>query len=89
MIDTAYSAWFGRSHGLKINQIMCTTNVNDVLKRFTDTGTLEPLITKPSVAPSMDIQIPSSLERLIYDLENDSASFYTNLKKDNLSLIHI
>ena len=32
----------------------------------------------------MDIQIPSSLERLIYDLENDSASFYTNLKKDNI-----
>ena len=83
----AYSAWFGRSHGLKINQIMCTTNVNDVLKRFTDTGTLEPLITKPSVAPSMDIQIPSSLERLIYDLENDSASFYTTLKKDNKSIL--
>jgi len=83
----AYSAWFGRSHGLKINQIMCTTNVNDVLKRFTDTGTLEPLITKPSVAPSMDIQIPSSLERLIYDLENDSASFYTKLKKDNKSIL--
>ena len=83
----AYSAWFGRSHGLKINQIMCTTNVNDVLKRFTDTGTLEPLITKPSVAPSMDIQIPSSLERLIHDLENDSASFYTNLKKDNKSIL--
>ena len=83
----AYSAWFGRSHGLKINKIMCTTNVNDVLKRFTDTGTLEPLITKPSVAPSMDIQIPSSLERLIYDLENDSASFYTNLKKDNKSIL--
>ena len=83
----AYSAWFGRSHGLKINQIMCTTNVNDVLKRFTDTGTLEPLITKPSVAPSMDIQIPSSLERLIYDLENNSASFYTNLKKDNKSIL--
>ena len=83
----AYSAWFGRSHGLKINQIMCTTNVNDVLKRFTDTGTLEPLITKPSVAPRMDIQIPSSLERLIYDLENDSASFYTNLKKDNKSIL--
>ena len=83
----AYSAWFGRSHGLKINQIMCTTNVNDVLKRFTDSGTLEPLITKPSVAPSMDIQIPSSLERLIYDLEKDSASFYTNLKKDNKSIL--
>ena len=83
----AYSAWFGRSNGLKINQIMCTTNVNDVLKRFIDTGTLKPFITKPSVAPSMDIQIPSSLERLIYDLENDSALFYENFTKYNKSIL--
>jgi len=76
----AYSAWFGRSHGLKINQIMCTTNVNDVLKRFIDSGILEPQTTQPSVAPSMDIQIPSSLERLIFDLDNNSNNFYESLK---------
>ena len=78
----AYSAWFGRSHGLKINQIMCTTNVNDVLKRFIDSGILEPQTTKPSVAPSMDIQIPSSLERLIYDFESDATSFYQDLNEN-------
>ena len=79
----AYSAWVGRSHGLKINQIMCTTNVNDVLKRFIDSGTLEPQTTQPSVAPSMDIQIPSSLERLIFDLDNNSSNFYESLKENN------
>ena len=79
----AYSAWFGRSHGLKINQIMCTTNVNDVLKRFIDSGTLEPQTTQPSVAPSMDIQIPSSLERLIFDLDSNSSNFYESLKENN------
>ena len=79
----AYSAWFGRSHGLKINQIMCTTNVNDVLKRFIDSGILEPQTTLPSVAPSMDIQIPSSLERLIFDLDNNSSNFYESLKANN------
>ena len=79
----AYSAWFGRSHGLKINQIMCTTNVNDVLKRFIDSGILEPQTTQPSVAPSMDIQIPSSLERLIFDLDNNSSNFYKSLKENN------
>ena len=61
---------------LPVNQILCTTNVNDVLKRFIDSGILEPQTTKPSVAPSMDIQIPSSLERLIYDFESDASSFY-------------
>jgi|TARA_B100000519_G_scaffold1614_1_gene1588 threonine synthase len=79
----AYSAWFGRSHGLKINQIMCTTNVNDVLKRFIDSGILEPQTTQPTVAPSMDIQIPSSLERLIFDLDNNSSNFYESLKENN------
>ena len=79
----AYSAWFGRSHGLKINQIMCTTNVNDVLKRFIDSGILEPQTTQPSVAPSMDIQIPSSLERLIFDLDNNSSNFYESLKENS------
>ena len=79
----AYSAWFGRSHGLKINQIMCTTNVNDVLKRFIDSGIQEPQTTQPSVAPSMDIQIPSSLERLIFDLDSNSSNFYESLKENN------
>ena len=76
----AYSAWFGRSNGLPINQILCSTNVNDVLRRFIDGGVLEPLVTQPSVAPSMDIQIPSSLERLIFDLSTEAKEFYAQLQ---------
>ena len=79
----AYSAWFGRNHGLPINQILCSTNVNDVLRRFIDGGVLEPLVTQPSVAPSMDIQIPSSLERLIFDLSSDAKSFYGQLQANS------
>ena len=75
-----YSAWFGRSNGLSINQIFCSTNVNDVLRRFIDGGVLEPLVTQPSVAPSMDIQIPSSLERLIFDLSTEAKEFYAQLQ---------
>ena len=79
----AYSAWFGRTHGLPINEILCSTNVNDVLRRFIDGGVLEPLVTEPSVAPSMDIQIPSSLERLIFDLSSDAKSFYGQLQTNS------
>ena len=79
----AYSAWFGRKHGLPINEILCSTNVNDVLRRFIDGGVLEPLVTQPSVAPSMDIQIPSSLERLIFDLSSDAKSFYDQLQTNS------
>ena len=79
----AYSAWFGRSNGLPINQILCSTNVNDVLRRFIDGGVLEPLVTQPSVAPSMDIQIPSSLERLIFDLSSEAKDFYSQLQNSS------
>jgi threonine synthase len=84
----AYSAWFGRSHGLAINNILCSTNVNDVLNRFISSGTLEPQTTQPSIAPSMDIQIPSSLERLVFDLEGNTSPLYDSLvetQKFNLS----
>jgi len=76
----AYSAWFGRNNGLPINEIFCASNTNDVLTRFIHNGCLEPKETTQTFAPSMDIQIPSSLERLIYDLQGDTTKFYTSLQ---------
>ena len=84
----AYSAWFGRRNGLPINEIFCASNLNDVLTRFISSGTLEPKETVPTVAPSMDIQIPSSLERLIYDLEGDASSFYSQLQNEKLATLN-
>ena len=81
----AYSAWYGRNNGLPINEIFCASNVNDVLTRFISSGNLEPRETIPSVAPSMDIQIPSSLERLIYDLEGEAESFYDQLQSQKIA----
>ena len=81
----AYSAWYGRDNGLPINEIFCSSNVNDVLTRFISSGKLEPKETIPSVAPSMDIQIPSSLERLIYNLEGETSSFYDQLQSDKIA----
>ena len=84
----AYSAWFGRRNGLPINEIFCASNLNDVLTRFISSGTLEPKDTMPTVAPSMDIQIPSSLERLIFDLEGDTSSFYNQLQNEKLAILN-
>ena len=83
----AYSAWFGRSNGLPINEIFCASNVNNVLTRFITSGKLEPRETIPSVAPSMDIQIPSSLERLIYNLEGEASSFYDQLQNEKIAIL--
>jgi threonine synthase len=85
----AYSAWYGRTHGLPISEILCTTNVNDVLRRFIESGVLEPNETQQSLSPSMDIQIPSSLERLIFDLQGETGGFYDNLSSSNSSTLNI
>lgn len=83
----AYSAWYGRRHGLPINEILCTTNVNDVLRRFIESGVLQPQKTQASLSPSMDIQIPSSLERLIFDLLGDTTNFYKDLYDSDSSAL--
>ena len=59
--------------------------MNNVLTRFISSGKLEPRETIPSVAPSMDIQIPSSLERLIYNLEGEATSFYNQLQNEKIA----
>ena len=81
----AYSAWFAKNNGIPIENIICSTNSNNVLTRFINTGKLEPFKTVSSIAPSMDIQLPSSLERLIYDLYQDASLtriFYEDLNNN-------
>ena len=81
----AYSAYFAKNNGIPIDNIICSTNKNNVLTRFIQTGKLEPFQTMESLAPSMDIQLPSSLERLIHDLFQDSfltRTFYEDLKSN-------
>ena len=46
---------------------------------------MEPRETIPSVAPSMDIQIPSSLERLIYNFDGEASSFYDQLQSEKIA----
>jgi threonine synthase len=44
------------------------TNTNDILARFFDTGTMTTSEVVPTLSPSMDIQISSNFERLLFDL---------------------
>ena len=54
--------------GLPINKLIIATNNNDILNRVIHTGIYEPLKVKQTISPSMDIQIASNFERLIFDL---------------------
>ncbi len=53
--------------GLPINRLVIATNVNDILVRTLKTGRYEPTQVVATSSPSMDIQVSSNFERLIFE----------------------
>ena len=63
-----YSGYVAKKIGLPIDKLIIATNENDVLSTFTNKGYIKLKKVKQTISPSMDIQLPSNLERFIYDL---------------------
>jgi threonine synthase len=60
--------------GVPIDRLVIATNVNDILDRALRTGVYELRPVQASSSPSMDIQVSSNFERLLFEtLERDSA----------------
>src|SRR5210317_986595 len=68
-----YAGYLAKKMGLPINKLIVATNENDILHRAISKGSYEVENVSETLSPSMDIQIASNFERLIYDLneEND------------------
>ena len=56
--------------GLPINKIIVATNKNDILDRVFKTGVYKSDSVSKTLSPSMDIQVASNFERLLFDLLN-------------------
>jgi threonine synthase len=54
--------------GLDVDQFVVGSNSNDILTRFFETGAMITGEVQPTISPSMDIQISSNFERLLFDL---------------------
>ena len=65
-----YAGYVAKKMGLPINKLIVATNENDILQRVINSGEYKPSQVKPSLSPSMDIQISSNFERLLYDVVN-------------------
>ena len=63
-----YAGYVAKKMGLPINKLLIATNKNDILKRVIDTGCYKPLKVQHTISPSMDIQVASNFERLIFDV---------------------
>lgn len=63
-----YAAYGARAMGLPIEKLVVGSNSNDILARFFASGTMAAAPVVPTFSPSMDIQISSNFERLLFDL---------------------
>ena len=63
-----YAGYMAKKMGLPIDKLIVATNKNDILQRVIDTGEYKPDRVIPSLSPSMDIQVSSNFERLLFDI---------------------
>jgi len=70
-----FAGYIARQMGLPIEQLVIATNQNDILHRTIETGAYATSGVKPSISPSMDIQVSSNFERaLFYAYDGDDAA---------------
>jgi threonine synthase len=62
-----YAGYIARAMGLPIEKLVIATNQNDILDRALRTGGYVTDGVKPSISPSMDIQVSSNFERALFD----------------------
>ena len=65
-----YAGYIAKKMGLPIDKLIVATNENDILCRVINSGEYRPSKVKPSLSPSMDIQVASNFERLLFDVLN-------------------
>ena len=63
-----YAGYAARQMGLPITHFVVAANSNDILARFFETGAMTMTGVVPTYSPSMDIQVSSNFERLLFDL---------------------
>ena len=77
-----YSGYVAKKMGLPINKLIIATNKNDILKRVIKTGIYKPMKAVHTVSPSMDIQVASNFERLIFDVCSCDSNKTSKLMND-------
>jgi threonine synthase len=70
-----FAAWVARRMGLPVARLIIGSNRNDILARFLASNDMSIAEVEPSLSPSMDIQVSSNFERLLFELlERDAGA---------------
>ena len=87
-----FAGYVAKKMGLPIEKLIVATNENDILERVINTGEYRPSKVKPSLSPSMDVQISSNFERLLFDVLNEDdkqvSIFMNDLKSKGSFLLN-
>jgi threonine synthase len=62
------SGWIAREMGAPISDFIVSSNTNDILTRFINDGDMSARDVVPTLSPSMDIQVSSNFERLLFEM---------------------
>ena len=80
-----YAGYLAKKMGLPINKLVVATNQNDILHRAISKGEYNVEKVSETISPSMDIQLASNFERLLYDINNhddiETASAMKDIKE--------
>ncbi len=76
-----FAGYVASRMGLPIERLVVATNENDILHRALSAGDYSVGPVAPTSSPSMDIQVSSNFERLLFDLHGrDGAALATTMK---------
>ncbi len=62
------AGWIARRMGAPIHGFVVASNTNDILARFIEDGDMSTREVVPTLSPSMDIQVSSNFERLLFEM---------------------
>jgi threonine synthase len=62
------AGWIAREMGTPIERLIVGSNSNDILTRFFETRSMVAETVVPTLSPSMDIQVSSNFERLLFEM---------------------
>ena len=77
-----YAGHLAKRMGLPVEMLMIASNRNDILTRCVETGEYKAQSVTPSFSPSMDIQISSNFERLLFEYYGEDASAIRQIMAD-------
>ena len=77
-----FAGYVAAQAGLPVERLIVATNINDILHRAFSSGDYSTGTVTPTATPSMDIQVSSNFERLLFDLSGRDGAALSGMMRD-------